>query len=209
MDKGVWALAIIRTAESIHRMSPCGTKQTKWPCSGSPSIPFSFYEAPVTSSLFILPPFQPVSPLFTYEKVLPWQGRGESRDFRKCTRLSFPIYLSVSSLCEKAESARHSSSSSARYTFSPFYISRYRMDILSSREVLPHFRIQNVNRNIRIGEEKRLTDYMERCLFDARNSVISMENSSAVRDVFNRNEFPKVVRKVEKENSYRSSTLFL
>lgn len=48
MDKGVWALAIIRTAEPIHRMSPRGTKQTKWPCSGSPSIPFSFYEAPVT-----------------------------------------------------------------------------------------------------------------------------------------------------------------
>lgn len=91
MDKGVWALAIIRTAESIHRVSPCGTKQTKWPRSGSPSIPFSFYEPPIAVSL------DPVSLslslslptrllLFTYE-VLPWQGRGESRDFRKCSRL--------------------------------------------------------------------------------------------------------------------------
>ena len=87
MDKGVWALAIIRTAESIHRVSPCGTKQTKWPRSGSPSIPFSFYEPPIAVSL------RPVSLslptrhlLFTYE-VLPWQGRGESRDFRKRSRL--------------------------------------------------------------------------------------------------------------------------
>lgn len=44
VDKGVRALAIIRTAEPIHRVSPCGTKQTKWPRSGSPSVPFSFYE---------------------------------------------------------------------------------------------------------------------------------------------------------------------
>lgn len=39
--------------------------------------------------------------------------------------------------------------------------------------------------------------------------MISMENSSDVRNAFNRNEFPKVIRKVEKENSYRSSTLFV
>lgn len=42
-DKGVPALAIIRIAAPIHRVSPCGTKQTKWPCSGfTPQIPFSF-----------------------------------------------------------------------------------------------------------------------------------------------------------------------
>lgn len=63
MDKGVWALAIIRTVEPIHRVSPCGTKQTKWPRSGSPSIPFSFYE-PLLPSLFFLPPVLAVSPFY-------------------------------------------------------------------------------------------------------------------------------------------------
>ena len=91
MDKGVWALAIIRTAESIHRVSPCGTKQTKWPRSGSPSIPFSFYEPPIAVSLgpVSLPPCE----------ASPFHLRGITvTGKRRVTRFSkvlSPLFLSL------------------------------------------------------------------------------------------------------------------
>lgn len=89
-------------------MSPCGTKQTKWPCSGSPSIPFSFYEAPVSSSLFILPPFQRVSPLFLPRRALYRDREEASHEIFESALAS--LFLSVYALsvspCEKAESAR-------------------------------------------------------------------------------------------------------
>lgn len=95
MDKGVWALAIIRTAEPIHRVSPCGTKQTKWPRSGSPSIPLFLSRATLLVSLL------PSSLLFFAQNVSAVTGKRRVTRFSKVlSPLRHPRWFLFAERCD-------------------------------------------------------------------------------------------------------------